>query len=77
MIVYFSNTFNADDRIQSEDRIHRIGMDVNRGAVIVDLVHLESDMYVRDNLKKKRVLQSITLGELQQYMEETHENVCS
>jgi len=71
MIVYYSNTFNADDRIQSEDRIHRIGMDPNRGAIIVDLVHLESDMYVRENLKKKRELQSITLGELQEYMNES------
>lgn len=73
MIVYYSNTFNADDRIQSEDRIHRIGMDMNKGAVIVDLVHLDSDMYVRENLRLKRVLQSITLGELQQYMEENYE----
>jgi SNF2 family DNA or RNA helicase len=65
MIVYFSNTFIGDDRIQSEDRIHRIGMDVNRGATIVDLLHLPADKYVLDNLKKKRKLQSITLGEFQ------------
>lgn len=71
MIVYYSNTFNADDRIQSEARIHRIGMDVNKGAVIVDLIHLESDEYVRENLKKKRELQSITLGELQEFMKES------
>lgn len=69
-IVYYSNTFNADDRIQSEDRIHRIGMDTNKGANIFDLIHLDSDWYVRENLREKRVLQSITLGELQQYMVE-------
>lgn len=65
MIVYYSNTFDADDRIQSEDRIHRIGMDLNKGATIVDLLHLPTDQYVLDNLKKKRRLQSISLGELQ------------
>jgi SNF2 family DNA or RNA helicase len=65
-IVYWSNDFNAESRIQSEDRIHRAGMDVNRGATIIDLVHLPTDKLVLDNLKKKRELQSITLGELQE-----------
>jgi SNF2 family DNA or RNA helicase len=65
MIIYYSNTFVGDDRIQSEDRIHRIGMDVNRGATIVDLIHLPTDKYVLDNLKTKKRLQGITLGEFQ------------
>jgi hypothetical protein len=65
-IVYYSNDFNAESRIQSEDRIHRAGMDVNRGATIVDLIHLPTDKLVLENLKKKRELQSITLGELQE-----------
>lgn len=68
MIVYYSNTFNGDDRIQSEDRIHRLGMDLNKGAVIVDLLHLPTDLYVLQNLQKKRRLQSISLGELQREM---------
>jgi SNF2 family DNA or RNA helicase len=63
-VVYFSNDFRAESRIQSEDRIHRAGMDVNRGATIIDLIGLETDMYVLDNLKRKRELQSITMGEL-------------
>lgn len=63
MLVYYSNTFNGDDRIQSEDRIHRIGMDANKGAVIVDLVHLPTDEYVLHNLKGKKRLQAITLGD--------------
>ena len=63
-ILYFSNTFSAEDRIQSEDRIHRAGMDTNRGATIIDLVHLETDQLILDNLKKKRDLQAMTLGEL-------------
>lgn len=66
MIVYFSNDFNAESRIQSEDRIHRPGMDVNRGATIVDLIHLPTDRKVLLNLKRKRELQSVTLNEIQQ-----------
>lgn len=65
MTVYYSNDFNAESRIQSEDRIHRAGMDANRGATIVDLVLLPTDQKVLDNLSRKRELQSISLGELQ------------
>lgn len=67
-IVYYSNDFNAESRIQSEDRIHRIGMDVNRGATITDLVQLSSDLLIRDNLIKKRRLQDMTLGEFHRTM---------
>lgn len=68
-IVYWSNDFNAESRIQSEDRIHRPGMDKNRGATIVDLIHLETDRIVLENLKRKRDLQAITLGEVQKNLE--------
>jgi len=68
MIVYYSNTFNGTDRMQSEDRIHRIGMDANRGATIVDLLHLQTDAYVLENLQKKKALQNATMGELQTYL---------
>lgn len=63
-IVYWSNDFNAESRIQSEDRIHRPGMDTNRGAKIVDLLCLKSDMLVLNNLKRKRRLQDLTLGQM-------------
>lgn len=68
-IVYYSNTFDAEDRIQSEDRIHRPGMDLNKGATIIDLVHLPSDTKILDNLRKKRDLQSLTLGEFKAALE--------
>jgi SNF2 family DNA or RNA helicase len=71
--VYWSNDFNAESRIQSEDRIHRAGMDKNRGATIVDLIHLDTDQLVLDNLQKKRDLQAITLGEVQKNMEKSLE----
>lgn len=69
-ICYFSNDFNAESRIQSEDRIHRIGMNVNRGATIYDLIHLDSDLLVLENLKKKRDLQSLTMGTFNQAMQD-------
>lgn len=63
-IIYFSNDFNGENRIQSEDRIHRPGMDINKGATIYDLIHLKSDEYVLDNLKKKKDLQKLSMGAL-------------
>lgn len=63
-IVYYSNDFNGESRIQSEDRIHRLGMDLNRGATIYDIFHLPSDEYVYDNLKVKKRLQDISMGEM-------------
>jgi len=61
-IVYYSNDFNAESRIQSEDRIHRPGMDLNKGCMITDIVHLPSDIVVLKNLKDKRRLQDMSLG---------------
>lgn len=68
-IVYYSNDFNAESRIQSEDRIHRAGMDATRGATIYDLFHLPSDEYILNNLKAKRRLQDLSLGEVKSAME--------
>lgn len=64
VIVYYSNDFDFEHRVQSEDRIHRPGMDLNRGATIIDLVHLPTDQIVLDNLQKKKKLQAMTLGEM-------------
>lgn len=68
-IVYFSNDFNGESRSQSEDRIHRIGMDKERGANIYDLIHLPTDLLVLENLKKKRRLEQMTLGECKTALE--------
>lgn len=67
-ICYYSNDFNADNRIQSEDRCHRMGMDLNRGCTIIDLIHLPTDILVLENLQKKRALQSLTLGEISEVL---------
>lgn len=61
-IVYFSNDFSGEARMQSEDRIHRIGM--KDKALIIDLIHLPIDKYVLTNLQRKKDLQAISMGEL-------------
>lgn len=73
-ILYYSNDFNAESRIQSEDRAHRIGMDVNRGCTIVDLIHLPTDLQVLNNLKEKRRLQDLSLGVFEQALNEEKAN---
>lgn len=65
MAVFYSNDFNGESRSQAEDRIHRIGMDENKGATIVDLFHLPTDEKVRDTLKNNRKLELMVLGELE------------
>lgn len=64
VIIYYSNTDKLESRIQSEDRIHRPGADFNRGCTIWDIVHLPSDIKVLHDLRRKKELQSMTLGEL-------------
>jgi len=66
VIIYYSNDFNAENRMQSEERAHRIGMDVNRGCTIIDLLHLPTDYLILENLKQKRHLQSLTLGQIKE-----------
>lgn len=69
VIIHYSNSFDAEHRIQSDERIHRPGMDYNRGATIIDLVHLPTDELILENLEKKRKLQSLSMGELQRALE--------
>lgn len=67
--LYYSNCFDGTARMQSIDRIHRLGMDNNAGATIKDIIHLSVDQLVLDNLNKKKKLQSLSLGDLEAYME--------
>jgi hypothetical protein len=68
MAVFYSNDFTPESRAQAEDRIHRPGIDKNKGATIVDLFHLGTDRKVLDVLKDNRRLEKLTLGELQEMM---------
>lgn len=75
VIIYFSNDHDGEARTQSEDRIHRLGMDLNRGAMIIDIFHLPTDRKVYENLKKKRMMELMTLGEISEGMNESKEAV--
>lgn len=67
-IIYYSNDFNGKSRLQSEDRIHRIG---TTRANIIDLLWLPTDRYILENLKDKKDLQGVTLGQIEEYIERT------
>lgn len=64
MAVYWSNSWKPEYRVQSEDRIHRVGMDVNLGCTIVDLIHLPTDERVLDVIRANRRLELMTMGEV-------------
>jgi SNF2 family DNA or RNA helicase len=64
---FYSNSFNGEDRIQAIERIHRPGMDINKGATIIDIIHLEIDTHILNNLNKKINLLKLTMGDLNGY----------
>jgi ATP-dependent DNA helicase len=73
MAVFYSNDYSPESRLQAEDRIHRMGIDMNKGATIVDLIHLPTDERVRDVLKDNRRLELMTLGEVEKMFENVEE----
>ena len=62
MACFYSNDYNPATRSQAEDRIHRIGMDDNKGAIIVDLFHLPTDEKVLNILRQNRKLELMSMG---------------
>ena len=62
--IFFSNDFSGEARMQAEDRFHRLGMDTNCAAKIIDYIHLPTDRLVLNNLLKKKELQNISMGDL-------------
>jgi SNF2 family DNA or RNA helicase len=66
MEVYWSNSFKPEFRVQSEARVHRPGMDENRGCTIVDLIHLPTDERVLEIIQENRKLELMTMGEVVQ-----------
>ncbi len=75
MAVYYSNDYNPESRSQSEDRIHRMGMDENKGATIVDLLHLPTDEKVLNVLRDNRRLELMSMGEFQECFEGLDDDV--
>lgn len=66
-IVFYSNDFDAETRLQAEGRIHRPSM---RGGNIYDLLHLPTDRLVLERLRKKAAIQALTLGEVSEALQE-------
>ena len=67
--VYYSNSFNAIDRWQSEDRIDRRGM--IGGSVYTDLIAKGSiDRHILRNLAKKKGISAISLGDIDEIFSE-------
>jgi len=66
MAVFYSNDYAPESRMQAEDRIHRLGTDLNLGATIVDLMHLPTDERVLEVLRDNRRLELMTLGTFEQ-----------
>ena len=65
-LVFYDNSFSAVHRLQMEDRIHRQSMDMELGALIIDLVHLPVDQLVIDTLKSNKKLELLSLGALRE-----------
>ena len=60
--IFFSNDFEGESREQGEDRIHRIGMDLNLGATIIDILNLGTDLLVLERLLTKRHMSGLTIA---------------
>ncbi len=62
MAIFLSNVWQMEPRVQAEDRVHRIGSDIHKKIIIVDIVTegtIEEDILV--SLKKKRDLVEVFL----------------
>jgi SNF2 family DNA or RNA helicase len=61
-VFYFSNSFDLDHRLQSEDRCHRIG--TRNNVVYIDLVAEDTvDEKIARNLRRKKNTAAIVLGD--------------
>ena len=61
-VIYFSNSYDLEIRVQSEDRAHRIGQ--NKSVTYIDLVSPETiDEKIISALKDKSNIASQVLGE--------------
>jgi SNF2 family DNA or RNA helicase len=61
-VFYFSNDFNLETRLQSEDRAHRIG--TRRNVVYIDIAAENTiDEQIARNLQRKKRTAAIVLGD--------------
>jgi SNF2 family DNA or RNA helicase len=68
-MIYYNNSYNLIHRLQSEDRVHRMGM---FGALtIFDIMADKTvDKAIADNLKAKKNLASFALDDIRQMIED-------
>lgn len=74
-IIYLSQDFNGESRIQSIERIFNLDAEHCRGCEVIDVVHLPQDQLVIDNLKAKKSLMHMTMGELSEASNYTGERL--
>ena len=68
-LCYYSNSFNADHRVQSLERRDRPGMDTTRGTRVVDICNLHTDRMILDNLNEKKHLETLTIEEIKRCLQ--------
>lgn len=67
--IYYSNSYRAIDRWQSEDRIHRIGTTLP--VTYTDLVGKGSkDRGILANIRRKKAISEMGIGELRRWLED-------
>jgi len=64
VIVFWSNSFKAEDRLQAIERCTDSNMDLGQGCKVFDFIHLPTDEWVLENLGKKKDLQNITMDQI-------------
>ena len=62
-LIFWSNVHKADDKWQASQRIHDLGMDKVRGAVIKEMFHLPCDLKVTHSYLKKVGLYHTVAGD--------------
>ena len=61
-VIYYSNGYDLEKRLQSEDRAHRIGQ--KKSVTYVDIIAEDTiDKKIQDSLRKKINIASEVLGE--------------
>jgi len=63
-MLFYSNSFDGESKMQAPHRGHRLGMDTNKGLTVKEVFCLPTDKLVYNNLMKKVKLQKLSLGEV-------------
>jgi len=65
-MIFYSNSYDLEMRVQAEDRIHRIGQ--NKSCTYIDLVSKDTvDEKILQNLLSKVKISNEVLGEVRKW----------